>query len=683
VPVYSIDFETRSEVDLTTAGVHVYAQHSSTRVLCMAWRKDDEPVKLWRSGVLCIPEAADPFPQEVIDHILVGGRVMAHNAAFERQLWTHVLRKQVSGLPDIKTEQWYCTMAAALACGLPAGLDALAAALGGTIRKDMTGYKAMMKLRKPRSKPEEPVVWWDTPELADALYTYCIKDVQVERAVGKKIPFLSKEEQGVWAMDQRINDRGVAADIAKCRRALPILDHAKKVWNKKMVAATGGAVTATTQTAKLVAWINSKGIPCESVAKGEMENIRKKVQDALDEDDNWGAPDVTDAINLRAEANKASTAKYLAFIRGASADDRVRGTLQYHGAATGRWAGRKVQLQNVVRINWETEENLVETTLAVLDMDILPQQAIEAIELLNGYSPFQALSKCLRPIVTAGKGRKLVGADYSNIEGRITAWLADERWKIRAFREYDAGTGPDLYKVEYAKAFDERVSSVDKAMRQIGKVMSLFLGFQGGVGAFQTGAKTVGLFVSDERAEELKLAFREANPRIVKLWRDLEDAAINAVKYKGKEFFAAHGKIKYCATDMWLVCTLPSGRVLHYHKPHLEKKMMSWGKEKDCLFAWGINSFTKKYEPYSLYGGILTENIAQAISACLLRYAMQKAESAGMPVVLTVHDELVCEVDEDSPLGEVDLKNIMEAAPAWAIGLPIAAEPWEGFRYGK
>ena len=683
MPIYSIDFETRSTVDLKTAGVHVYAQDPSTRVLCMAWRKDDEPVQIWRSGVLCVPEVADPFPQELIDHVKAGGRIMAHNAAFERQIWTHVLRKQVTGLPDIETRQWYCTMAAALACGLPAGLDALASALEIQLRKDFTGYKAMMKLCKPRSKLGEPVVWWDTAELAEALYHYCKIDVGVERLVGKRIPILSKEEQAVWVLDQLINDRGVAADIEKCKRAIPMLEYAKKLYNKKITALTGGQVTATSQTAKLVAWINSKGIPCESVAKGEMEAIRNKATQAFEEEDNWGAPDVTEAINLRAEANKASTAKYKAFILGSSADNRVRGTLQYHGASTGRWAGRKVQLQNVVRINWETEENLVETTLMVLDMDIPPDEGVAAIELLNGSSPFLALSKCLRPIVTAGKGKKLVGADYSNIEGRITAWLAGELWKIQAFREYDAGTGPDLYKVEYAKAFGIDVSGVDKPMRQIGKTMSLFLGFQGGVGAFQTGAKTVGLFVSDERADELKRAFRDANPKIVQLWRDLEDAAIKAVKYPGKEFNAANGKITYYCKGPWLVCRLPSGRVLHYHKPYLENKMMPWGQEKDVLFAWGLNSFTKKYEPYSLYGGILTENLAQAISACLLRYAMQKAEEAGMPVVLTVHDELVTEVDEDSQLGEADLKKIMEDAPSWARGLPIAAEPWEGFRYGK
>jgi DNA polymerase len=213
--------------------------------------------------------------------------------------------------------------------------------------------------------------------------------------------------------------------------------------------------------------------------------------------------------------------------------------------------------------------------------------------------------------------------------------------------------------------------------------MALFLGFQGGVGAFQTGAKTVGLQVTDERADELKHAFRDANPNIVQSWWDYQAAATNAARAMGKTFHAANGRVAYVASTDWLACRLPSGRLLRYRRPHIVKGKTPWGKEKFDLYAWAVNGYTKKWETYSLYGGILTENLAQAISACLLRDAMFKAEAAGMPVVLTVHDELVCEVDEDSPLTGADLKRIMEDTPPWAAGLPVAAEPWEGPRYGK
>jgi DNA polymerase len=688
VPIYSIDFETRSTVDLKTAGVHVYAQHSSTRVLCMAWRKDDEPVQIWRSGVLCVPEVADPFPQELIDHVKAGGRIMAHNAAFERQIWTHVLRKQVTGLPDIETRQWYCTMAAALACSLPGKLEQLPLCLDVSVRKDTAGHAVMLKLCKPRSKPGEPVVWWDTPELAEILYRYCVIDVETERAISKKLPIVSKEEQQLWVLDQLINDRGVFIDKERCQRALPILAAAKLRADARMAQITNGQVRTTQSHAAMATWVRSFDIECESVDK---DHIHDLIEEAYDRD----LLHVAEALELKAIAAKASVAKYRAFLAGVSLDGRARGTLQYHGAQTGRWSSKRLQLQNVVGIDWEEEAFLVDTAVMILSLEMPPQEAIDYLDLLTGESAFVAFSKSLRPMITAGPKKKLVGADYSNIEGRIAAWLGNEAWKIDAFKAYDRKEGPDLYKVAYARSFGADVNTVTKPERANGKVLELSCGFAGGKNAILKTAKKESIkkkqkmTMTADQAEELKKAWREAHPGLVGAWKDLEQAAIKAVKYPGKETSACQGRIRYVVQNGWLVTILPSGRKLHYRKPCIKMKPVPWNENdlRPTVYCWSWNNLAKKGEPkwqqYPLWQGLCIQNPVQAIAACLLRYAMQKAEEAGMPVVLTVHDELVTEVDEDSELGEADLKKIMEDTPSWARGLPIAAEPWEGFRYGK
>ena len=687
MPVYSIDFETRSTVELKSAGVHVYADHPSTRVLCMAWRKDDEPVKLWRSGVLCTPEVADPFPQELIDHILSGGRVMAHNAAFERQIWK-VLRRQVKGLPEIKTEQWYCTMAAALACGLPGKLEFLPTCFGLKVQKDMAGNAAMLKLCKPRSVTDGYAVWWDTPQLAQTLYDYCIRDVEVERAIGKRIPLLSKEEQVIWVLDQEINDRGVFIDVERCQRALPILAAAKEAADARVRQLTNGQVNTTQSSQALAAWIRGFDIECESVDKDSVVDL---IEIAHERD----LQHVVEVLEIKSLAAKASVAKYRAFLAGVSDDGRARGTLQYHGASPGRWSSKRLQLQNIVGIDWEEESHLVETAILILSQEMHPKEAIDYLELATGASAFTAFSKSLRPMLTAGPKKKLVGADYSNIEGRICAWLGNEEWKIEAFKAYDRKEGPDLYKVAYARSFGGDANHVSKAERQNGKVLELSCGFAGGKKAILKTArkeaikKKVKMTMTPEQAEELKKAWRSGHPGLTKAWKDLEQAAIEAVRFPGRTTSACEGRIKYVVKNNWLITILPSGRKLHYRAPSIKMKPVPWDKNdlRPSVYCWAWNNMAKKGEPkwqeYPLWQGLCIQNPVQAIAACLLRYAMQKAEEAGMPTVLTVHDELVTEVDEGSPLGAKDLKRIMEDTPPWARGLPVAAEPWEGFRYGK
>lgn len=283
---------------------------------------------------------------------------------------------------------------------------------------------------------------------------------------------------------------------------------------------------------------------------------------------------------------------------------------------------------------------------------------------------------------------KLVGGDLSNIEGRINAWLAGETWKVSAFRDYDAGTGHDLYVLAYARSFGVSVDKVSKADRQLGKVMELALGYQGGVGAFQTMAAAYGVRVTDDRAGELKAAWRDAHPAITQSWWDLQDAAIDAVANPGCIVPVLNDRIRYKVDRGFLWCRLPSGRVLAYAAPRIVwgsiKRADGTTLEKRQVEFEGVDSITKRWGPQRTYGGKQCENIVQAIARDVIVEAMFRAEAAGFPIVLTVHDEILAEVPESSTLhGPEALERIMCECPKWAAGLPLAAKAWEDKRYVK
>lgn len=314
----------------------------------------------------------------------------------------------------------------------------------------------------------------------------------------------------------------------------------------------------------------------------------------------------------------------------------------------------------------------------------------------------------------------LLSADFANIEGRVLSWLAGEAWKLQAFRDYDAGTGPDLYIVAAAGIFGVPQSTISKKdkRRQIGKVSELSMGYEGGVGAFVTMAPNYQLRIADhydavttgvpiefvtaakekyakdrkrlearwgERtyvpAESIKLAWRDKHPATVASWKEVRNAAIDAIASPGKTTACCNGKIKYRVAGSFLWCQLPSGRTLCYPYPSLKDKPTPWGTKQPEMRFWGVDSYTKKWCEQGAYGGFLVENIVQAIARDLMAEAMERVDGK-YPVILTVHDELVSEVDE----GAADLKEyeaLMAVLPAWAAGCPVTAEGWLGKRYRK
>ena len=648
-PVASIDMETRSHCDLKKAGLHRYFEDASTEILCMAWRIGDGPVSVWRKGFA---------PLALTDHISNGGMVIAHNNAFDRHAWAKAFNV------PLPIGQCDCTMARGAAMALPQGLDQLGVALNAPIKKDRDGHRLMMRMCRP------PFI--DDEDKLVALANYCKQDVEAERAIDKLIPLLSKSERRIWILDQKINDRGVQVDVQLVERAYDAVQVAAERAHKRMRELTQGHVKKTSEVAKLVAWLNSRGIPCESVAKGEAEELVLRA-DLLDD------CVAAEAIYLRREAAKASTAKYQAILNSVCADGRVRGSLRYHGASTGRWAGSGMQPQNFPRVK---DRQAVIETLGILQGEPVSGEACDAIKLFVG-EPMAMLSQCLRAMIVARPGCRLIGGDYANIEGRVNAWLAGEQWKVDAFAAYDRGVGDDLYSLAYSRAFGCAITQVSPDQRQIGKVMELSMGFQGGWRAFEKMGVNYGISVGEERGEQLKHAWRDANPAITQSWWELQDAAIEAVEHPGLSIPALGDRVHYKVAHGMLWCQLPSDRCLVYAAPRIE-----WSEATDdrssrpqVVFD-GVDSLTKRWGPKALYGGLQCENIVQAVARDILAEGMLRLEAAGYPLVLTIHDENIAELEIGK--GSTDqFAAIMEQLPSWAAGLPVAVKAWEDERYVK
>lgn len=383
------DFETRSACNLPQSGVYRYAEHPSTEVLCMAWSMGDGLVYTWRPG--------DPPPGAFLDHVARGGMVGVHNAGFERRIWRMLRDKypECQQWPELKIQQQDCTMSRAAALGLPQDLDTLSTVVNAGQLKDTHGHALMMKMSKPRKiEPDGRIVWWEDPKDMEYLcYTYCPQDVRAESAVDDKLLPLSPHERRIWELDQTINDRGVYVDELAITRAVDVVLLAKKRADQRMAKLTGGAVKKCTEIAKLVTWIQEQGIPIESAKKGQHDEIMA-LADLSD------MPQVRKAIELRKEASKTSTAKYSKMLNCICADGRIRGLLAYHGALTGRWAGRLVQPQNFPRVDYETEGAMVEYVAALLTAAMTLDDIHDMIE-LGGYEVLPALSKTLRGMICA------------------------------------------------------------------------------------------------------------------------------------------------------------------------------------------------------------------------------------------------------------------------------------------
>lgn len=649
-----LDFETTSSCDLRERGLYNYARHSATKVLCMGYAFDDEPAEIWQPvGFL---------PERVKQHVSDGGLVVAHNASFEIDIWNHALALR-DGDPFLFAYQIHDTMAMAYAMSLPGALENLAPALGIADGKDAVGKRTMMKLATldDAGKFARKVL----PSDFTALYEYCKKDVEVERECYKKMLVLSPAEQRVWHLDLAINRRGVRVNIAGVSEALALVDEEKDRLDDEMFRVTGNVVGRCTDVQMLSKWVRAQGVEMPSIDKAA-------VLDALSGD----LPEnVRKALKLRQEAAKSSTAKLQSMLYRAGFDDeRLHGMFAYHGAATGRWAGRGVQLHNLPRPRKSVKPKDVENIIA----NLANRDYIDMC-----YGPvLDAVSDSLRGFLIPSEGHDFLAADFASIEARVLAWLAGDQATLDVFE----GHGK-IYEHAAAGIFGVGIDEVVDSQRQIGKVATLALGYGGGRVAFQTMAKAYAIHVDEDHAETIKVAWRDSHPEIVAYWRLVEDAALEAVRSQGTVFHVREGKpgsVAFVCRGSFLWCRLPSGRLLCYPYPTLKERETPWGQMKEALHYCATNSVTNRWEETGTYGGSLVENITQAVARDILAEALLRLDDALFHTVLHVHDEIVAEIESTCDDRTVNLfVKLMCQAPSWAPGLPISASPWRGKSFRK
>lgn len=697
------DFETRSACDLKKCGSDVYARHPSTDINCFGYAFNDEPTQLLRFG--------EPLPTRIVNHIRSGGILKGQNVPFEWLIWNYVCVPKY-GWPPLPPHQVLCVMAQTYAMSLPGALENSAPALGITAEKDMVGNRVMLQLSKPRgfTQEGEPIFYMydEVPEKFEQTYSYCETDVVVEREVCRVTLPLSEKERAVWLFDHTVNQRGVSVDVPAIEAALKIVEKAEIKMNQQMQEITGGQVATCTAIGQLTKWINyvrpQGTVEIKSVAKDKVTDLL-----ALD-----NLPDVVrEALELRQRSGKSSVKKLQAMLDALCDDGRVRSMFQYHGAATGRWAGRKIQLQNLPRNKFMKQKDID----AILDR--LPHGlTLEEIEMFHG-PVLQVLSECLRGFLVAKPGHRFLAVDLAAIEGRVLAWLAGEEPVLEIYR-----TTGKMYEFTAAGIYRVPMHLItkDDPRRQIGKVAELALGYQGGVGAFQSMAANYDVEISDEEAEVIKNAWRANRPKTVKYWSDLQEAALKAVRHKGHKFNAGEEgrQVTYLVKGSFLWCKLPSGRALCYPYPEIHQQVWGTfetktGKVKKKTFTgptereaveqayeyakkekWTVKEVgrgndvltykaesEKKWSRHTLYGGLLSENNTQAVARdVLVDCVLLRAEAAGYETVMHVHDEGVFEAPEG--FGSVEeLEKLVTVPPEWAKDLPLAAEGWEAKRYRK
>jgi len=677
----------------------------------------------WRPGY--------PDPVDLLNHIILGGMVAAHNAAFERLIWNWILRtRYVPHWPELTIEQQDCTMARAAAIALPQALEKLGGALNLQTQKDMAGNAVMKKLAKPRRVNEDgTITWWNTPEDVDITMRYCGTDVETETEADTLLPPLSAYQRADWAFDQKINERGVLFDLPAAEVCTDLVAYAKKQNDKLIRQLTNRDVPKCTNDAKIIKWLNGRGIPATSLSKEHKSDVAFWADTAGDEV-------AQQVVTLRNASFKSSTAKYKKMGMCANSDGRIRGLINWHGASTGRRAGRLVQPQNFKRVDPDDEILagqigwLHELAEKVNRRELTIAGMYELLATIHGPTEVIELLSCgLRSTIKAADGHKLVSGDFSNVEGRVNSWLAGETWKLDAFRAYDAGTGPDLYKLAYARSFGVDVETIGKGReRQIGKVQELSLGYQGGIGAYLNmggnygvnpyelihpvmqatdnrqwdetaeryfGAKNkMGLTAEAWTALQILVDnWRAANPAVVQSWWDYQDAAVEAMATPGSVVSCAAGRVQYYFDGRCLWCVLPTQRMLCYPDAWLKSEQAEYvcrytgqvkTRTKRTVRFMGMDSMTHQWCEQSLYGGLQCNNIVQGTAADLLVEAMFRVEAAGYPVILTVHDEIVTEVPEHrTDLNDSHFAQLMAEHSSTFDGLPISVGAWQDKRYVK
>ena len=651
--VLGIDIETYSSIDLIKSGVYAYSSAPDFKILLFAYAFDDEDVRIF--------EPDSGIPAEIMTALTDPDVIKtAYNAEFEITCIGRAF-----GI-ELDPAQWRCTMIQAAELGLPQSLAQAAQVLGVPAQKDKRGKKCIDFFSKPckplkdapllegdmRHKPE------DDPALCETFKVYCKQDVEVERAIRKRLETfpIADSEQRLWVLDKRIAARGCRIDRELAENAVSFGERFTAEKTAELKRLTG--LDNPNSVSQLKEWLTERtGQTFDTLDKKAVKALLKETADGINKVDAL----VREVLHLHSEVAKTSTKKYGAMLECTCPDGRARGFLRFYGAArTGRWAGALVQVQNLPQNHLP---DLAEARETVKSGDY------ELFEMCYG-SVQQVLSELIRTAFVASEGCRFIVSDFSAIEARVVAYLAGEKWRLKVFEE-----GGDIYCASASKMFGVPVvkHGINGHLRQKGKIAELALGYGGSVGALKSmGALEMGL--TEDELQPLVDSWRQSNPKIVQFWREVESAALKATE----DYPQRVGRFGFFRKSGILFVRLPSGRCIAYVKPEIRENRF----RKPCLTYMGVDQQTKQWTRLETFGGKFTENLVQAVARDCLAESMIRLEERGYRIVFHVHDEVIIDAPQGFGSAE-EVAAIMGEPISWAQGLPLRAEGYETEFYRK
>lgn len=644
-----IDFETYSELNLKEVGAFKYAEHHSTQALILAYSVGDGPV----IGV-DLSESEARIPEELFplfEAMATGMPVGAHNAQFERLIWTKVL----THFPIVPQPlQWNCTAARARLLALPGSLDRAADAVGLRIRKDPRGEELINRFSKPQ-KNGKRILPRDDPEGFQAFIDYCCQDVEVEKKLDKILPELTSVEAQCFDLDYRINDRGMPVNMGRVNKAFDFVEEYSEVLLDKAKKISG---YRPTQREKTLAYLEERGYPLPNLQAATVEDLAKRK----------GLPaDLVELLDIRIELSRAGTKKLKAIQNTVSDDGRIRGGFLFSAASTRRWSSTGVQMHNLQKPEGETNPGVV---MQLLDFD--PSTLIDVFD-----RPLTALAQSIRGFFEADGDEVFHVADYASVEPRGTAWLANEEWMLKAYREKQ-----DLYRIAAGKVYNKDPTTLLKEgpERFMGKQLVLGCGYGMGPPRFVETVAKFGTRISEEEARQAVYGYRNSVPNIVKFWKWIEACCIKATR---EWKVVRQGMLRFRPSTLSngfrvLYIDMPSGTIA-YPRPRVGQRMWNGSPQDQFLFYTPLGT---SFIETDTFGGSLVENVVQALCRDILRDGLLAADKAGHYVVGHVHDEGLAEGRNNKD----DLRDFqyhLSNSSPWAKGFPIETDAFLSKVYKK
>jgi len=640
-----VDFETKSPVNITKAGSHKYIRHPKADIIFMGYKVNDEPTKIWYPALDSLPKFMRNIPTfaDVVFY--------AFNVEFDYEVW-NILGTKYS-FPHVPLENWIDVQALCGRYTFPQNLKQASKVVGkGNIIKDPAGKKLIKAITQP------PFIY--SQRQYNQFRNYCLQDVRATYNILKHLPTnkLHKKEQKIWELTKHINSRGLPVDTKAIQRIYNATQEYLRYKLEEIEEASEGYITSINQIARIVEFCRLRGLNIKNCQAATINSVFVEYENGninLDED-------VKNLLKLRQALGKNSVAKYGSLLER-TYNDRIYGNLRYYGTGTGRWSGMGFQAQNLPRASVEDAEEEIEKFMSgdIVDED-----------------PIQSAKALIRSMIKAPKGKRIIAADYSGIENRVLFWLTGEEDILDKIRE-----GLDVYKLVASQMFQIPYEDITSDMRQRGKTVVLGAGFGLGEGGYIEYAKGFGITVDEYEAHGIISGFRNRFPRIPQYWYGNLDAAIRAISMPRTYFTYRHCVYSVHPDNTsrkWLILKLPSGRSLFYCEPKLIKNDFGrWSIEHK-----GINPYTRQWGRKFLPPSRLTENIVQATARDIMADHMLKLDKYGFNIILTVHDEIICEEDKEKSKEKLEhMIEIMCSNPEWAKGLPLGAEGMIMKRYRK